>query len=541
MASNADSPEIAATAVATGGAAHWQRIESRLLRMGDYLNPILVKETRQALKSRYFTVTFGLVLATQWICTILWLAVEGSAAYYSARGADLFYFYYIILGVPLAVIIPFATYRSLQAEREDNTYELLSITALSARQIIAGKMGSALLQMVLFFSASVPCLAFTYLLRGIDILTIGLLLYYALFASVTLSVLGIFFATLTIHRFAQVLLSIVLIMALVWAYFMGFVAGSWGFLSEAVREYSSVEFWIANGIISTVDFTSVGMLFLAAAAMISFPTENRSTALRWGMLVQHACIAGWCAFFWQYFSPDLEGCLALMTVLGIYWYLMGALMSGESRHMSERAKRDLPQSFFGRVFLTWFNPGPMTGYVFTIVNLTSGLLLGCLGILFVYLEGNAGTSPTSGETFRFMVLLVSYVVIYLGVGNLILSPLRSPTRVGWFHSVVVQIILLLVLCLAPWVLQLMTFNGSARWDYSFLQIGNPFWSMIHVMDRGSVLFWFVPAVALIVFYCNLRPILDDVREVRILRPRRVQEEDAAMLPIETEPAGPWDD
>ena len=40
----------------------WQRVELWLSRAGDWLNPILVKETRQALKSRQFVITFLLVL-----------------------------------------------------------------------------------------------------------------------------------------------------------------------------------------------------------------------------------------------------------------------------------------------------------------------------------------------------------------------------------------------------------------------------------------------------------------------------------------------
>ena len=41
---------------------HWFRLESLLDRVGDRLNPILVKEARQAMKSRQFIVTFALLL-----------------------------------------------------------------------------------------------------------------------------------------------------------------------------------------------------------------------------------------------------------------------------------------------------------------------------------------------------------------------------------------------------------------------------------------------------------------------------------------------
>ena len=46
----------------------WRRFESLLDRASDRLNPILVKEARQAMKSRQFVITFALVLAGAWCC-----------------------------------------------------------------------------------------------------------------------------------------------------------------------------------------------------------------------------------------------------------------------------------------------------------------------------------------------------------------------------------------------------------------------------------------------------------------------------------------
>ena len=103
------------------------------------------------------------------------------------------------------VVVPLSAFRSLTAEREDNTYDLLSITALKPRQIISGKLGSSVTQMAVYFSAITPCLAFTYLLRGVDLPTIAVLLAYTFFWSLGLSMIGILLATLTPQRFVQVI------------------------------------------------------------------------------------------------------------------------------------------------------------------------------------------------------------------------------------------------------------------------------------------------------------------------------------------------
>ena len=54
--------------------SYWAKIEALLDRLGDRLNPILVKEARQAMKSRQFVVTFSLLLICGWIWTVLFIA-----------------------------------------------------------------------------------------------------------------------------------------------------------------------------------------------------------------------------------------------------------------------------------------------------------------------------------------------------------------------------------------------------------------------------------------------------------------------------------
>src|SRR5436853_1378026 len=150
-------------------ATRWATIEALLDRIGDRLNPILVKEARQAMKSRQFVVTFTLLLIGGWAWTVLFIAAGIPAIYYSPVGPALLRGYFLVLSVPLLIVVPYAAFRSLAGEWEDGTFELLSITALSARQIVTGKLASAVLQMMVYYSALAPCIAFTYLLRGIDI------------------------------------------------------------------------------------------------------------------------------------------------------------------------------------------------------------------------------------------------------------------------------------------------------------------------------------------------------------------------------------
>ncbi len=195
----------------------WQAVDGSMEWLGDRLNPILVKETRQALKSRQFVITFGLLLLCGWGWTILGVAMMGENAWRGTQGDDMFLGYYCILTFPLLVIVPFGAFRSLAGEQEDRTYELMSITTLGPRQIIRGKLGSAVLQMLVYLSAISPCLAFTYMLRGIDLPTILFSFCYTILASLGLAVIGLFVGTISTEKYWQVILSVLLIAGLFFA------------------------------------------------------------------------------------------------------------------------------------------------------------------------------------------------------------------------------------------------------------------------------------------------------------------------------------
>jgi hypothetical protein len=552
-----EATNVSSTAAApTRAQAVWDRIESWLVRIGDCLNPILVKETRQAIKSRQFTVTFVLVLLACWVVTIGGVAMIGPGIFYSASGPEMFFGYYCILAFPLAVIVPYSAYRSLAAEREDNTYELLSISNLTPRQIITGKLASSLVQMLVFLSAIAPCLAFTYLLRGIDVLTIALLLGYSVLGSLGLSVIGLFFATSSKERYGQVILSVALIVGQVLVFSLA-IGGANEFIRWSYQVVSEREFWIANVALLTAYVTTFALIFLAAAAQITFTSDNRSTPLRIAMVVQQACLFGWLGYM-AFEVPAMQArqgipqrfptgnMLAEMTAAGaiacgVYWYFMGALLTAEWPHLSARVKRSLPQSFLGRTFLTWFNPGPGTGYMFVMANLATVVLAG----LFVL----ALSPPTTAMRWNkesvaaFLIIGLSYSAAYLGAGKLLIDVLRRVTAVPMVASVLINGFLLAAGCGIPLVVHMM--SDSRYSGYTLMHMTNPVWSLEQVLDGTvyqEVLIFVVPAVGLAVFAANLPAVLREVRQVRVALPQRIVEDEALLHPPpEPRRESPWDE
>ncbi|MCP4940700.1 MAG: ABC transporter permease, partial [Planctomycetaceae bacterium] len=144
-----------------------ERVDAWCEKWGDWCNPILVKETRQALKSRQFVITFSLLLFAALSWTIIGTVSLMPGIYDTPSAPRMLLGYYFVLALPMLLVVPLAAYRSLEGEIDDGTLELLSITALSPKQIVLGKLASAMLQMLLYFVVLFPCVSYAYTLRGV--------------------------------------------------------------------------------------------------------------------------------------------------------------------------------------------------------------------------------------------------------------------------------------------------------------------------------------------------------------------------------------
>ncbi len=525
----------------------WAAVERFLVRAGDWLNPILVKETRQALKSFQFTATFILLLIACWVVTMGGVAIIGPRISLAAEGGSLMLWYYGILAFPLAVVVPYSAFRSLAAEREDNTYDLLSITTLRPRQIVSGKLGSSVVQMGVFFSAITPCLAFTYLLRGIDLPTIAVLLAYLFFWSLGLSMVGILLATLTKRRFTHVFLSVAFVGGLLWLFVFAILGMSIPMIQMSYSYLGSPGFWISVLIFGTFYVTLFALAYCAAAGMISFSSENRSTPLRICMLVQAAAIVGWIAYGWIETSYDMFGVLWLAMIGVVYWYVMGTMLTAERPGMSQRVKRRLPQSLFGRMFFSWLNPGPASGYMFVVANATAMAFLCFLGMTLSSGSGRVPVrTPGADEMLCVLVIGWGYLVAYLGIGLLAIGVLRRFAVVTMLACVLIHFLLLLAGFGIPYAIKSMSIELRDA-DYSFLQITDPIFSLHHagvdgVMSDTRKLLVIIPCVAICVLLANLPNVIRELRVVREAAPKRVLQDEAELHPApESLPSSPWDE
>ncbi len=536
------SPAAPVDALASG----WLFVETLLDRAGDHLNPILVKEARQAMKSRQFVITFSLLLVFGWLWTVLFISFGVPAIFYAPVGPGVLIGYYIVLSVPLLIVVPYAAFRSLAAEREDGTFELLSITSLSSRQIVLGKLGSAILQMMVYYSALAPCIAFTYLLRGIDIVTIGLFLAYSFLASLLLSIFGLMMATVTRARHWQVLLSVVFVMALLVFTFVWDMMFVSLLASRQSMPLDQPHFWIAHLCLLSFYAPTATLLLFIAGGQITFASENRSTPIRAVLVVPQVLAVGWMTFYWLELKVE-ESLYVWPTLAAIYWAVAGAFLSGETAQLSPRAKRQLPQSFLGRTLFTWFNPGSGTGYVFAMLNLLAFMGMSWFAVLFAASRGYEHV-PDFAEWFSYTICLTGYVLGYIGIVRLAVVALRRVTPVGLLATFLVQIIVALCGVLFPLLLQaIVSWGDYTTFGYTLLQLPNFFWTLYEVIERssfgGTELALIIGSIGGVLFLINLLVAAGEVEHVRQQAPQRVLEDERQIhpQPAERKKRNPWDE
>jgi hypothetical protein len=322
-------------------------------------------------------------------------------------------------------------------------------------------------------------------------------------------------------------------------------------IAQEVIQYSSSwfgddEFWIATFAMATAYFTTFSLAFFAAAGMITFTSENRSTPLRLCMLVQQAAWVGWLGYAWIQTDFHAGPLLAMVAFAGAYWYGMGTLLTAERPEMSQRVKRRLPSNTLGRAFFTWLNPGPASGYMFVVANASALAALCILGMMFSsFAPRVAGGWPGWDEVFFLLIIGWGYLVAYLGLGLILVGLLRRFATVTMLASVLIHFLLVLAGSGIPTAIQLMSVELRFV-EYSFLQITNPIWSLAHVADggmmEGQVLVLVVPAVAVCVLLLNMRNVVRELQQTRVALPQRVAEDEAELHPAPpVMPTSPWDE
>ncbi|HET7626167.1 MAG TPA: hypothetical protein VFM25_12970 [Verrucomicrobiae bacterium] len=130
-------------------------------------NPIIVKELRQSVRSRFLAGSVALLLAALFFTSVVCLAQSN---FYGTdlAGLSICRDSLLILTGASLFIIPFHIAGRLALERQESNLDLIFATALSSLQIIRGKFLAGAYLAVIFFSICMPFMMFATTLGGVD-------------------------------------------------------------------------------------------------------------------------------------------------------------------------------------------------------------------------------------------------------------------------------------------------------------------------------------------------------------------------------------
>ena len=426
-------------------------------RLSDRLNPLLLKELRQAFKGRLFVYTFGLLLLGAWCVSVFGITTLGDAIQWHSSPL-LLSAYVILLQVAVLVLVPMLTFRSMQAETEANTWELICITTLSSVRLVSGKLSCGVVLALLLTSVIAPCLAFCSLLPGFDWIRIAIVFGATIVLSLLNTIFSVMLSSVTVNRYWQTFAMIGLLVLLatealfVCATSHAFLSGeemsrlAWmerlmmasGYSVYSTYGISINSAWLAFGALFVLVVAYFYLFFEVAVSQVTFEADSRSGRIRltcsllyvlqWVLLVM--CDVGRHYGYYGYsrFNPALE-------LFIVHWAAFGLSACLEPETISTRIRRRL--SGWSRLRAP-FLPGGSRALVFLLLHLgATPIIAWMLGtgpqivLWSMYLLLYITLAVAICRSFLAVNPMISRASLRLGVVITIAVSTAPPLLLGW--------------------------------------------------------------------------------------------------------------
>ncbi|MBI1311322.1 ABC transporter permease subunit [bacterium] len=486
-------------------------------RLTDRLNPILVKEMRQALKSRQFVVTFMLLLMVGWLVSAGTAIFASHAMEFGSAGHGLFLTYFAILAFAVFVIVPFGAHRSMLAERDQNTYELLSISTLTPRQIVNGKLLSAMVQSFVYYSAVTPFIAFASLLQGFDLPLSLFLLVVAFLWSICVSMFTLMLSTLAQKKQVQAANSLGMFFLLMFQLYL--TAGLLIQSSMTGVPFDDPEFWWSVGITIAGAGSYTLLAQQIAVSRLTFESGNRSSGIRLICAAQFWLYCGALLAYWLWSgragisSDDIR---TSAWIAAVHWGICGLFASTETDWLSRRLRRKLPRNGLLRLIVAPWLPGGARGLLWMLLHVAVVLTLALL------------VDWDDQWVAPYLLGLFSYAIIWVGLGAAMTRWLRAivPTfRPA--HGRVLTVLLGLGFLVAPLIARAFS-DHAATSRFQWLDLMNPFMTLPRLTSDSFLaradssletkIVIALSVAAGVVVLLNLRAIFNGVWEIVRQRP-----------------------
>jgi len=173
-------------------------------------NPVLINELRARMRGRRTFILLGvylLILSGLLFTIYTTIYQDTQMPYYgggfqrmleasSNLGKAVFYGTNILLLLGVTLVGPAYTASAIVSEKERQTYDLLVITALSAREIVLGKLNAILVFLGLLILATLPFQAMAFVFGGVAFTDILLATLLLMLTALLYSSLGLFVSSI---------------------------------------------------------------------------------------------------------------------------------------------------------------------------------------------------------------------------------------------------------------------------------------------------------------------------------------------------------
>ena len=188
-------------------------------RLSDRFHPVLVKELRQATRSGFLTASLTLVLATQ-VCVLAFaISAANTSTITPEAGSNALAISTFVTLLIAIVVVPCAFGIRLSAERAEFS-ELIASTPLGNQSILNGKIKTAVLLELLLASSTLPFMALTYLLRGIDLLSVAIIAVVDTAIATMATVYALSIASFVISTVARIFAAAIILFGLLIALYI---------------------------------------------------------------------------------------------------------------------------------------------------------------------------------------------------------------------------------------------------------------------------------------------------------------------------------
>lgn len=459
--------------------------------LSDRLSPIVVKEVRQIVCGREFNYSFMVSLVIGLLVAFFGAANASSGG---TTGQGVFTALTACLALLGIGIVPFGAFSALRSERLEQTMDLITVTTLTARKVIVGKLLAQAVKLATLFAGMAPFVATSFLLGGIDFVTIVVSLAMVFLVSLWVCAAALLVSSLAKTRgmSGALLAGGVLVLLLLFGggtiinrLMFGLARG--GVVSIGIP--FRADGWWALAIGVTLGALSLVNLMLLAENRLSSPVENKSTALRIGFFVQFlAIIGGFTAV--AHFS-SLPGAVEPMAVFGLlHLSIVAAFTVTEDFPVSRRVLRHIQTASRWSPLWTILWPGGGRGAAYVLFQMV--LLIVAVRLV-------------STREVGWVVAACGYICLFTGAPAVLLRLVRP--RISAFYIRVAILVLLSASLVLPDVLYyIVAQENGFNLLYSTRHLINPLrtianWSIVEA--RGLYLMPALVGVMGVLLYARL--------------------------------------